>query len=184
MPTIRETINKSTYKKYKPLKDSDLYIRDKKTKGFFIRIRPSGSTTYGVQGTHFGQKKRPTIATCSLIDVNEARQQAKEYLKNWTLGKDPKAEKRKKASENNSLLDMLEEYRNARSKLQLRTTTYERYKYTLGHYMKGLSSRPITSLTVDDFIDWHQSKASVPTSRARAFTTDSPFLMPLSKSSG
>ena len=170
MPTINETINKSTYKKYKP-RAADLYIRDKKTKGFFIRVRPSGTTTYGVQGSHFGQKKRPTIANCNVMDVNEARQEAEECLKNWALGKDPKAEKRRKASQKNSLLDMLEEYRKARSKLQLRTTTYERYKYTLSHYMKGLSSRPITSLTVDDFLDWHQSKDSVPTSRARAFTT-------------
>ena len=76
-----EALNKSSYKKHGP-KEKRYFVRDTKLEGFWIRIFPSGTKSYGITTRKggVGKPKLNTIGRCDLIDFEEAKAKARLYL--------------------------------------------------------------------------------------------------------
>ena len=80
-----------TTKTGKPLAQAFLWdIGDGSVKGFGLRLTPNGKKTYVVQGRVKGKLLRLTLGQHSIFTVDQAREQAKEYLRRMRRGKDPR----------------------------------------------------------------------------------------------
>ena len=150
--SIKASINKSKYQKYEPRK-KDLYIRDTKLIGFYIRIRPHGKKTYNCEAklNGIGKKVTVSIGDCSLFTARQARKMAQENLIKIKTGVNPKEELRKQLSDGHTLVDLAEEYVSIR---ELAPSTVKDYLYRIPNQMAKLCSKDIKDLTVDDFVSW------------------------------
>ncbi|MEP9355589.1 Arm DNA-binding domain-containing protein [Xanthobacter sp. KR7-65] len=95
--------------------DQLVYFFDTDLPGFFLRVRPTGAKTWGLQyraGSGRGAvKKRIIIAAFGKVTPDEARAAAKRLLADVTHGDDPAAQKAAKAKEMTvaGLIDLYEE---------------------------------------------------------------------------
>jgi len=150
--SIKASINKSTYQKYEPRR-KDLYIRDTKLIGFYIRIRPHGKKTYNCEAklNGIGKKVTVSIGDCSLFSAQQARKMAQENLVKIKTGVNPKEEFKKQLADGHTLVDLAEEYVSIR---ELAPNTVKDYLYRIPNQMPKLCSKDIKDLTVDDFVSW------------------------------
>ena len=150
--SIKASINKSTHQKYEPRK-KDLYIRDTKLIGFYIRIRPHGKKTYNCEAklNGIGKKVTVSIGDCSLFTAQQARKMAQENLVKIKTGVNPKEALRKQLADGHTLVDLAEEYVSIR---ELAPSTVKDYLYRIPNQMAKLCSKDIKDLTVDDFVSW------------------------------
>ncbi len=71
------------------------FVWDTELKGFGVRVGTSGVKTYVLQfRSPDGRLRRMAVARCNVLDVDEARKQARALLAKATLGVDPAEEKR------------------------------------------------------------------------------------------
>lgn len=72
------------------------HIRDNVIRGLVLRVEASGQKTYLVDYYRPGTKKRTTLklGSAKILTVTQAREAAKEFLANVTLGTDPGANRR------------------------------------------------------------------------------------------
>ena len=150
--SIKASINKSTYQKYEPRR-KDLYIRDTKLIGFYIRIRSHGKKTYNCEAklNGIGKKVTVSIGDCSLFTAQQARKMAQENLVKIKTGVNPKEEFKKQLADGHTLVDLAEEYVSIR---ELAPNTVKDYLYRIPNQMPKLCSKDIKDLTVDDFVSW------------------------------
>ena len=150
--SIKASINKSTYQKYEPRR-KDLYIRDTKLIGFYIRIRSHGKKTYNCEAklNGIGKKVTVSIGDCSLFTAQQARKMAQENLVKIKTGINPKEEFKKQLADGHTLVDLAEEYVSIR---ELAPNTVKDYRYRIPNQMPKLCSKDIKDLTVDDFDSW------------------------------
>ncbi|SVC50348.1 uncharacterized protein METZ01_LOCUS303202, partial [marine metagenome] len=150
--SIKASINKSTYQKYEPRR-KDLYIRDTKLIGFYIRIRPHGKKTYNCEAklNGIGKKVTVSIGDCSLFTAQQARKMAQENLVKIKTGVNPKEEFKKQLADGHTLVDLAEEYVSIR---ELAPNTVKDYLYRIPNQMPKLCNKDIKDLTVDDFVSW------------------------------
>ncbi len=150
--SIKASINKSTYQKYEPRR-KDLYIRDTKLIGFYIRIRSHGKKTYNCEAklNGIGKKVTVSIGDCSLFTAQQARKMAQENLVKIKTGVNPKEEFKKQLADGHTLVDLIEEYVSIRD---LAPSTVKDYRYRIPNQMPKLCSKDIKDLTVDDFDSW------------------------------
>jgi integrase len=66
-------------------------VRDTRTKGFLLRVQPSGSMTYYAE---YGRGKRITLGRSDLLAPDKARARAKDILASAQFGEDPMEERR------------------------------------------------------------------------------------------
>ena len=154
--TLYEVINKSTYKKHQP-RERDLFIRDKKLEGFYIRIyKNSGRKSYGVIARLGGAGRtiQKTIGDCESLSIDQAKTKAKDYLNEIRIGKTPRQIEQSKAKQGRTLIDYLDIYIR-RMGNELKQSTAESYRKSLTSYMPKLITKPIVELTKDDFMDWY-----------------------------
>ena len=150
--SIKASINKSTYQKYEPRR-KDLYIRDTKLIGFYIRIRSHGKKTYNCEAklNGIGKKVTVSIGDCSLFTAQQARKMAQENLVKIKTGVNPKEEFKKQLADGHTLVDLAEEYVSIR---ELAPNTVKDYLYRIPNQMPKLCNKDIKDLTVDDFVSW------------------------------
>jgi integrase len=72
-------------------RDRDLTIRDTTLKGFVLRLRKTGGTSYSVR---YGRNRSFTIGKAPALTPEEARKRAREVLAQIELGGDPGQEQR------------------------------------------------------------------------------------------
>jgi len=164
------TINKASYKALKP-RNKEYFVRDKKLRGFFIKVYPSGRCSYGAESrlAGVGRPKRKIIGACSLYTAQEAREIARGYIQQIKDGIVPKEQQRIEAEKSRTILDYLEIYIN-RKGLNLADSTISSYRKQIHRDFASLNNVPITQITKDDIADWYG--ASV---RKKGRSTDHTF---------
>ena len=153
-----EALNKNTYKKYEP-KEKRYFIRDTKLEGFWIRIFPSGTKSYGITTRKggVGKPKQTTIGRCDLIEFEDAKATARKYLKAIKIdGTNPKEVIKKESTKNKTLLDLVSDYVELRTGY-LATFTINDYSSRISNRMKSLSTKPVVEITKDDIVGWWKS---------------------------
>ena len=153
-----EALNKNTYKKYEP-KEKRYFIRDTKLEGFWIRIFPSGTKSYGITTRKggVGNPKQTTIGRCDLIEFEDAKATARKYLKAIKIdGTSPKEVIRKESTKHKTLLDLVSDYVELRTGY-LATFTINDYSSRISNRMKSLSTKPVIEITKDDIVSWWKS---------------------------
>ena len=153
-----EALNKNTYKQYEP-KEKRYFIRDTKLEGFWIRIFPSGTKSYGITTRKggVGKPKQTTIGRCDLIEFEDAKATARKYLKAIKIdGTNPKEVIKKESTKNKTLLDLVSDYVELRTGY-LATFTINDYSSRISNRMKSLSTKPVVEITKDDIVGWWKS---------------------------
>ena len=153
-----EALNKNTYKKFEP-KKRRYFIRDTKLEGFWIRIFPSGTKSYGITTRKggVGKPKQTTIGRCDLIEFEDAKATARKFLKAIKLdGVNPKELIKEESVKNKTLLDLVSDYVELR-KGYLATFTINDYSTRITNRMKSLSTKPVVELTKDEIVGWWKS---------------------------
>ena len=87
---IGNTLLKSIEQRLKPYE-----IRDTRTKGFLIRVQPSGVKSFYVE---YARGKRYNLGRTDAVKPDAARERAKEILADAYHGRDPMAERRRAKS--------------------------------------------------------------------------------------
>jgi integrase len=144
----------------------EYFIRDTKIRGFYVRIKPSGFCSYGVQG-RIGGKGNPRqriLGDRSRYSLQEARVKAKEWLRMMSEGCDPKELGIKQPSPR----DLLEQYLSLKD---LAPRTVESYRYNFDHYLASLQHISVDELTDDLIVDWYQRGKRNPIGTERTFVT-------------
>ena len=144
----------------------EYFIRDTKIRGFYVRIKPSGFCSYGVQG-RIGGKGNPRqriLGDRSRYSLQEARIKAKEWLRMMSEGCDPKELGIKQPSSR----DLLEQYLSLKD---LAPRTVESYRYNFDHYLASLQHISVDELTDDLIVDWYQRGKGNPIGTERTFVT-------------
>ena len=114
--------------------------------GFGIRMRVGGKRTWVVQYRVGRKQRRLTLGPVYAIDLDEARQKAKESLAKVTLADDPQAEKeRKRAEAAITLGSVLDRYL-AGKKDRLRPRSYVETERHLRRDRAPLHGQPITKI--------------------------------------
>ena len=149
----------------------EYFLRDTKTVGFYVRVKPSGKKTFGVQArlNGNGSTLQRTIGDTARYSVTQAREIAKKWLVSISTGTDPKHEAIGKIS----LVQLLDRYISARA---LAPRTEADYQYNFKHYLKGLSSKSISAISTEDILSWYNSGRNHPIGTDRTFATISSTL--------
>ena len=147
-------------------RQKEYFLRDRELKGFFVRVKPSGVKTFGVQGRlrRAGSTKQRTIGPTTRYTVKKAREIARDWLTQLADGKDPKRANKGQQT----LPNLLEDYLNTKTRAD---RTVENYRYNFKHYLKNLRNRAIKDITVDDIVQWYAAGKSHPIGTDRTFTT-------------
>src|SRR3981189_3230772 len=66
-------------------------VRDTRTKGFLLRVQPSGAMTYYAE---YGRGKRITLGRSDVLTPDKARARARDILAGAQFGEDPMEERR------------------------------------------------------------------------------------------
>ena len=150
-----EALNKNSYKKHEP-KEKRYFVRDTKLEGFWIRVFPSGTKSYGITTRKggVGKPKLNTIGRCDLIDFEDAKAKARLYLSAIKIdGESPKDIIKHEARINITILDLVEDYIELR-KGYLVEYTMKDYVSRISNRMKVLATKPVTELTRENIVDW------------------------------
>jgi integrase len=123
-------------------------------RGFYVRV--SGSTpdkTYGVFGRPNGRQRFVKIGPCNVLDLDDARERAKQIIGDFFKGIDPKlvaaerAAKEAKAAKELTLRSGLDAFLTARKSLRPSTVTY--YRRGVQLYLADWLDMPLRSITGD-----------------------------------
>jgi integrase len=140
----------------KPGAKRDLLYWDVDTKGFGLRVTPTGKATFIVQGRVEGSAKeaRITIGAYGVFTVDQAREVAREHLRNMRRGVDPRDLKRQEEALKVTLGQVCQAYVTRPGKLKASTAAeYERQVETVFATWKD---RPIVEITEDDVRKRHR----------------------------
>lgn len=90
--------------------DREVIVWDDELRGFGVRVWPSGKRAYFVKyRTREGRQRKPTIGEHGMITAEQARSEARTWLAEAKLGRDP-AELKKKALDLPTMNDLAERY--------------------------------------------------------------------------
>jgi integrase len=82
---MQAIIGSRLLRQLKPL-EKPFEVRDQRTKGFLLRVQPSGTMTYLAQ---YGRGRRVSLGKVGVITPTDAREMAKKILGNAMMGNDP-----------------------------------------------------------------------------------------------
>ena len=157
---VKEALNKSSWKKFKP-KPREYFVRDTKLEGFYIRVYVSGTKVYGCYSRKggIGRPIHHKIGKCEILDFNEAKQKAKEYIHLISIeGINPKTKAREDALKDKTLLDLADDYIKLRlGKGFMKEWTANDYSRRMINCMPRLVKKPVIELSVEDVTDWWET---------------------------
>jgi integrase len=134
---------------------SDVLYWDKDTKGFGLRVTPTGLAKFIAQGRVRGTTTdvRVTIGSYGAWTVDEARRKADEYRHLFEQGIDPREVAREQKVMQVTLQTVLDAYVGRPGKL--RTTTAAEYRRHVEQVFAAWRDKPIASITRDMVKDRH-----------------------------
>jgi integrase len=162
----------------KPGDKIKLYF-DTETKGFGLRVTPSGAASFIVQGTVAGHSKeaRITIGTYGAWTVDDARRRAEQYKHQFEDGIDPREAKKVDAAMRVTLMEVCDSYTSRPGKLK--ASTASEYKRHVEKVFATWKDKPIANITRDMVQERHreivdkglEGKRAAPASANAAFVT-------------
>ena len=144
----------SSYQKYHP-KPKEYFVRDKKIKGFYIRIYPSGKKSYGViarKGGVGGQKSK-SLGDCESRDFNQVKAYARQYLFSIKeQGVSPSDLIRDKVRVDRLLSEIVKEFLELDKRLDIKTK--DDYVRCIKNRMPSINRMRIQEITTSLIVDW------------------------------
>jgi hypothetical protein len=118
-------------------------------RGFGLLVSgKSNARTYVVQRKlPGGNTRRVTVGAANVLDLDEARQQARLLLAEFYSGVDPKAKRRAEARRGRTLRDACEDYLRGNTRLSERSRL--RYRADVHRYLSAGLDRPLRDLRRD-----------------------------------
>jgi len=131
----------------KPGGKGDTLYWDKDTKGFGLRVTPTGLSKFIAQGRVRGTTTdvRVTIGSYGAWTVDAARRKADDYRHQFEQGVDPREVAREQKASSVSLQDVLERYVGRPNKLK--ASTAAEYRRHVEKVFAGWVGKPIASIT-------------------------------------
>ena len=163
----------------KPGAKSDTLFWDTEIKGFGLRVTPTGKTTFIAQGrvNGVGGAVRVTVGPYGVFTPDQARDAAKQHLRNMELGVDPRDVKKQDEAMRVSLMDVCTAYTSRPGKLK--ASTAAEYKRHVEKMFTAWKDKPLTSITREMVQERHrelvekglEGKKGAPASANAAFVT-------------
>ena len=178
MPQLKLT-KKNIDRVAKPGGKADTLFWDTDTKGFGLRVTPTGLSKFIAQGRLRGTKTdvRVTIGSYGAWTVDAARRKADEYRHQFEQGIDPREVARQKKALGVTLQEVLEAYVGRPGKLKV--TTAAEYRRHVEKVFASWANKPIASITREMVQERHRElidrglkgKRGAPASANAAFVT-------------
>lgn len=132
------------------LSKSDVLHWDTEIKGFGLRVTPTGKATFIAQGrvNGVGDAVRVTIGTYGIFSPEQARDAAKEHLRNMGLGVDPRELKKQDEALNVTLRSVADAYFARPGKLK--DSTRNEMDRQIQTVFAAWENKAIASITEDD----------------------------------
>lgn len=124
--------------------DKEAFHWDTDVKGFGLRVTPTGKITYIVQGRVNGSTPRISIGPHGVFTVDQARDVAREHLRNMRLGIDPRAVAKKEAAQRVTLRDVADGYKRDRPLKESSKSEIERHATTT---FEAWLNKPLKEIT-------------------------------------
>lgn len=136
--------------------NTDLLYWDVEPKGFGLRVTPTGKATFIVQGRVEGSAKeaRITIGAYGVFTVDQARNVAREHLRNMRMGVDPRDLKRQDEAMRVTLDEVCAQYVTRPGKLK--RSTRDEYQRHVDKVFAAWKHKPIVGITEDDVRKRHR----------------------------
>jgi integrase len=143
--------------------EKEVLIWDSDLKGFGVRIKPSGSSSYLIQyRNEFGRSRRLTLGPHGRLTAEEARRIAREKLLTATQGRDP-AEERAEKRAVSTLTVFSERYLAEYAAAQKKSGTIETDRINLRcHILPALGHLPLTAISKTDIAKLNHSMKDRP----------------------
>jgi integrase len=135
---------------------TDVLYFDTEPKGFGLRVTPTGKATFIVQGRVNGSAKeaRVTIGSYGVFTVDQARDVAREHLRNMRMGLDPRDLKRQDEAMKVTLQQVCDAYVERPGKLK--ESSKAEMKRHVEKALAAWKDRPIVSITEDEVRKRHR----------------------------
>ena len=134
--------------------DRDYFIRDIGQRGFQIKVSANGKKTYQVEarlnGT--GKVKKYKLGNVDDIDLNQAREYARDALTTIRKGIDPLLQKRAQTHEGKTLGEVITLYLKTR---RLKKSTIEGYEYLTQRRLSPWLKMRVKDITKHQILDWY-----------------------------
>jgi integrase len=158
----------SELKKVTPDPDRDLVVLDDELRGFGLRMKPSGRTSYFVQyRNRYGRSRRHTFAKGEEMPPEKARKRAKTLLGGVAAGQDP-AEEKKERLGTITVRELAKEYLEKHLRPRRKPSTIHEYTRALERIiLPRIGSRKVTDLSRRFLQDLHANLARTPTTANR-----------------
>lgn len=147
--TKRAKLTKAYVDRVKPA-DKDAFHWDTELKGFGLRVTTGGKVSFIVQGRVGGSGKeaRLTIGSYGVFTPDQARDVAREHLRNMRLGVDPRDVRRQDEAAKVTLAEVMEAYLGRPG--MLKESTKAEMRRHVEKVLAGFAARPIASITPAD----------------------------------
>lgn len=106
----RIKLTKGAVERIKPEQGKQIFVWDSDLRGFGLRVSPGGAKAYIMQRRVNGKNRRVTIGRADDINPETARKRALKLAAEFSDGKDPVQEKRRKEARSISLREAFEDY--------------------------------------------------------------------------
>jgi len=144
----------------KPGGKADVLYWDRDTKGFGLRVTPTGLSKFIAQGRVRGTTKdvRVTIGTYGAWTVDEARRRADEYRHQFEQGVDPREVEREKRAASVTLQQVLDAYVSRPGKLK--DSTAKEMRRHVAKAFPDWAEKPVASISREMVKDRHEQIAT------------------------
>jgi integrase len=154
-------ITKALVDKTEPTK-SDVIVWDTLVPGFFFKVTPTGTKTFGVYyRTQDGRQRKPKLGNVGILTVDIARDKARQVIADAASGID--FSRTRQDSRSRDLFRQYWERYLAEGKQRWKPTTYEKNEI-LGrlHIITRFGNLPLSELNRQDIASWHRSMKASP----------------------
>lgn len=143
--------------------DKDQVVWDSKMPGFGIRVMPSGVKSYVIQYRNaHGRSRRMTVGRHSVLTVDEARKEAKQFLAAVDKGRDPVAARRAERDAP-EFKELCKRYVEEHVEVKNRPSTIKEFKRLVEKRIEpGLGHLKVSAVTRTDIAKLHRSMNKTP----------------------
>ena len=129
-------------------KAKNYFLRDEQSRGFGVKVTPSGRKSFIAEGRIKGAgTKRITIGTFPALSVEKARGEALRILADMQMGIDPQASREAAMRANRTLSEVFEDYMSGKAR---KPSTVRDYRSCFRLMFTDWAKRPIASITKAD----------------------------------
>lgn len=144
-------------------KQSEHIEKDDQTKGFGVRVKPSGVKSYIIQYRNtFGQSRRKTIGRHGVLTVDQARKIGRDLLHDVASGEDPVAAVRARRNAP-TINDLMDEYLETHVDVHNKPTTRTEVRRLVERHIRpDLGRRKVSEVQRSDVSKLHRKMRGTP----------------------